>query len=76
MNYIPNKGVGYVLAAAFFLDAWFVGLALQRMGDYSVRVGIKASACACERVAARGWAVCMCILAASEVGRCCGASQG
>jgi hypothetical protein len=38
---IPNKGVGWVLASCFFLDSIFAGLALQRMGDVSMRVGIK-----------------------------------
>lgn len=38
---IPNEGVGWVLACCFFLDAIFSGLALQRMGDVSMRVGIK-----------------------------------
>lgn len=38
---IPNKGVGWVLSCSFFLDAIFSGLALQRMGDVSMRVGIK-----------------------------------
>jgi hypothetical protein len=38
---IPNKGVGWVLACSFFADSILAGLALQRMGDVSVRVGIK-----------------------------------
>ena len=38
---IAYNGVGWILASAFFLDALFAGLALQRMGDISVRVGIK-----------------------------------
>jgi hypothetical protein len=38
---IPNKGVGWVLACAFFMDSIFAGLALQRMGDMAVRVGIR-----------------------------------
>lgn len=41
---IPNKGVGLVLACSFFLDSIFAGLALQRMGDVSMRVGIKVRA--------------------------------
>lgn len=41
---IPNKGVGWVLACSFFLDSIFAGLALQRMGDVSMRVGIKVRA--------------------------------
>jgi len=40
-NAIPNKGVGWVLSSCFFLDSIFAGLALQRMGDASMRVGIK-----------------------------------
>lgn len=38
---IPNKGVGWVLACAFFMDSILAGLALQRMGDMAVRLGIK-----------------------------------
>jgi hypothetical protein len=38
---IAYNGVGWILASAFFLDSLFCGLALQRMGDVSVRVGIK-----------------------------------
>jgi hypothetical protein len=38
---IPNKGVGWVLACAFFMDSILAGLALQRMSDMAVRVGIK-----------------------------------
>jgi hypothetical protein len=38
---IPDKGVGWILACAFFLDSIFAGLALQRMGDVAVRLGIK-----------------------------------
>jgi hypothetical protein len=41
---IPNKGVGWVLASCFFLDSLFAGLALQRMGDMAVRVGIRVRA--------------------------------
>lgn len=41
---IPNKGVGWVLACSFFLDSFFAGLSLQRMGDVSMRVGIKVRA--------------------------------
>lgn len=33
-----------VLSVSFFLDSLFAGLALQRMGDCAVRVGIKARA--------------------------------
>ena len=33
--------MGWILSAFFFLDAIFSGLALQRMGDASVRLGIK-----------------------------------
>jgi len=40
-NDIPNKGVGWILSSAFFLDSILVGVALQRMGDASVRAGIK-----------------------------------
>lgn len=38
---IPNKGVGWILASMFFLDSVLSGVALQRMGDVSVRLGIK-----------------------------------
>jgi hypothetical protein len=38
---IPNKGVGWILACAFFVDSLVSGLALQRMGDMAVRVGIR-----------------------------------
>ncbi|EFJ46358.1 ABC transporter [Volvox carteri f. nagariensis] len=38
---IPNKGVGWILSCAFFLDSILVGIALQRMGDECVRAGIK-----------------------------------
>jgi hypothetical protein len=38
---IPNKGVGWILACAFFVDSLMSGLALQRMGDMAVRVGIR-----------------------------------
>jgi hypothetical protein len=41
---LPGKGVGWVLSAAFFADSLLVGLALQRMGDAAVRVGIQARA--------------------------------
>lgn len=41
---IPDKGVGWVLACAFFMDSIFAGLALQRMGDMAVRVGIRVRA--------------------------------
>jgi len=41
---IPNKGVGWVLACSFFLDSIISGLALQRMGDMAVRVGIRVRA--------------------------------
>lgn len=41
---LPGKGVGWVLSAGFFADSWLAGLALQRMGDVAVRVGIKARA--------------------------------
>ncbi|KAF6262121.1 P-loop containing nucleoside triphosphate hydrolase protein [Scenedesmus sp. NREL 46B-D3] len=41
---IPNKGVGWVLACSFFVDSILAGLALQRMGDVSMRVGIKVRA--------------------------------
>jgi len=51
---IPNKGVGWVLSAAFFLDAIFSGIALQRMGDVSVRVGIKVGGAAAAAAAACG----------------------
>lgn len=38
---IPNNGVGWILSTMFFLDSIGVGIALQRMGDQCVRVGIK-----------------------------------
>jgi ATP-binding cassette subfamily C (CFTR/MRP) protein 1 len=38
---IPNNGVGWILSAAFFIDSVLVGIALQRMGNACVRVGIK-----------------------------------
>ncbi|KAF8071336.1 abcC3 [Scenedesmus sp. PABB004] len=41
---LPHKGVGWALAGGFFLDSVFAGLALQRMGDVSMRVGIKVRA--------------------------------
>lgn len=41
---IPNKGVGWVLACSFFVDSLLSGLALQRMGDMAVRVGIRVRA--------------------------------
>lgn len=41
---IPHKGVGWVLASSFFLDSLISGLALQRMGDMAVRVGIRVRA--------------------------------
>lgn len=41
---IPNKGVGWILACAFFVDSLMSGLALQRMGDMAVRVGIRVRA--------------------------------
>jgi hypothetical protein len=41
---IPNKGVGWILACSFFMDSILAGLALQRMGDVSMRVGIKVRA--------------------------------
>ncbi|GBF99292.1 ABC transporter [Raphidocelis subcapitata] len=41
---LPGKGVGWVLSVSFFADSLFAGLALQRMGDTAVRVGIKARA--------------------------------
>jgi hypothetical protein len=41
---IPNKGVGWLLACSFFMDSILAGLALQRMGDVSMRVGIKVRA--------------------------------
>jgi hypothetical protein len=41
---IPNKGVGWILASAFFVDSLMAGLALQRMGDMAVRVGIRVRA--------------------------------
>ncbi len=40
-NEMPNKGVGWILSACFFLDSIGVGMALQRMGDACVRGGIK-----------------------------------
>jgi ATP-binding cassette subfamily C (CFTR/MRP) protein 1 len=40
-NSIPGKGVGWILSASFFIDSILVGVALQRMGDQCVRVGIK-----------------------------------
>ena len=36
-----GKGVGWILACTFFLDSYLVGFALQRLGDCSVRLGIK-----------------------------------
>lgn len=44
VNSLPDKGVGWVLSAAFFLDAILSGLALQRMGDTAVRCGMKVGA--------------------------------
>ncbi|KAI8465820.1 MAG: putative ABC transporter [Monoraphidium minutum] len=41
---LPGDGVGWVLACSFFADSILAGLALQRMGDVAVRVGIKARA--------------------------------
>ncbi|KXZ48458.1 hypothetical protein GPECTOR_27g628 [Gonium pectorale] len=38
---MPNNGVGWILSCAFFIDSVLVGIALQRMGDVCVRVGIK-----------------------------------
>ncbi|KAG2422455.1 hypothetical protein HXX76_016025 [Chlamydomonas incerta] len=38
---IPGKGLGWILSTMFFLDSILVGIALQRMGDACVRVGIK-----------------------------------
>lgn len=40
-NTIANDGIGWILATMFFLDSIGVGIALQRMGDVCVRVGIK-----------------------------------
>lgn len=36
-----GKGVGWILASTFFIDSYLVGFALQRLGDCSVRLGIK-----------------------------------
>ncbi|KIY99894.1 ABC transporter, multidrug resistance associated protein [Monoraphidium neglectum] len=41
---LPQKGIGWVLSCSFFADSILAGLALQRMGDVAVRVGIKARA--------------------------------
>ncbi len=36
-----GNGVGWILSCCFFIDSVLVGIALQRMGDACVRVGIK-----------------------------------
>jgi ABC-type multidrug transport system fused ATPase/permease subunit len=41
---LPAGGVGWVLSAAFFADAALSGIALQRMGDTCVRLGIRVRA--------------------------------
>jgi ATP-binding cassette, subfamily C (CFTR/MRP), member 1 len=43
-NFKSFDGVGWVLSVAFFFDSWLVGIALQRMGNATVRGGIKARA--------------------------------
>lgn len=39
-----TPGVGWILASMFFVDSVLVGMALQRMGDACVRLGIKVRA--------------------------------
>jgi ATP-binding cassette, subfamily C (CFTR/MRP), member 1 len=46
---------GYLLMAFFFVDAWLLGLSLQRMGDICLRVGIKIRAALVSAVAKKAF---------------------
>lgn len=46
---------GYLLMAFFFIDAWLLGLSLQRMGDICMRVGLRARAALTTAVAKKAF---------------------